>query len=617
MPFIKKQYSEIVNDLLEQVTHGIAKERHIFSSSRRRYDLECRVENKPVKDIVSVLGFSNGNLLTFEKEKDYKLVDNALEWIADSGGNTHPSDKSDFIVTYIFDDPSGLTDINVGSVLRTIVEAMSREIELLYAQMELVYNAGFIDTATAGSLDLVVSILGIKRKPPTFANGYVTFLKDSDPPDITLSEVILFDNGRETYELKTTPVKNIISVTSAIREDQSPFHEGIDYELDNNSIRWIIGGSTPQDRTEFTVEYLAYQNIEIPAGTLISTYSKQSENSRLFETRTSAVLGRTAYGKWEANVEAFALEPGIIGNVAAGSINVMPKPPVGVDKVINRSAMFGGADSETDESLRERAKKVLDVKGKATLESLRTALTGIEGVGSDPVLIDMPDNIPGIVKAIVDGGDTEQIEKVIENTRAAGIRVEFSRPKIVLLDLDVVASVMKTGPAGTAAQQSIPSRVEKAIRNFVSSLKIGEDVIVNQLVAVLLDEVPEIHDVIDLTIRSYRKAEGLEYDLAAEPGTELTVVKEEQQSIGEATRTTTSTITASTKSSASTTESASKPTDKIENSMGHDADSITGATTVAATTETETNRSMQENVHITGEERAYARNIDVKVRVKK
>ena len=505
MPFIKKQYREIVNDLLEQITHGIAKEKHIFNASIRKYDLECRLENKPVKDILSVQGFSDGNFLTFKKEKDYRLDNNALEWILDSGDNSHPSDKSDFIVTYVFDDPSGLTDINVGSVLRTIVEAMSREMELLYAQMELVYNAGFIDTATGSSLDLVVSILGIKRKGPTFANGFVTFLKDSDPPDITVSEAILYDNGKEIYELKTTPVKKIVSVISALKEDQKPFEEATDYVLDNNSIRWIVGGSAPQDRTEFTVEYIAFQNIEVPAGTQVSTYSKQSENSRLFETRIGAVLERSAYGKWEATVETFASEAGVTGNVPAGSINVMPKPPVGIDKVINRSAMAGGADSENDESLRERAKKVLDVKGKATLESLRTALTGIEGVGSDPVLIDMPDNIPGVVKAIVDGGDNQQIETVIEDTRAAGIRVEFSRPKIVLLDIEVVLSVGKTGPTTTGRQQVV-SRVEETIRNFVSSLKIGEDVIVNQLVAVLLD-VPEVHDVIDLTISSHRKAQ--------------------------------------------------------------------------------------------------------------
>ena len=38
MPFIKKQYREIVNDLLEQITHGIAKEKHIFNASIRKYD---------------------------------------------------------------------------------------------------------------------------------------------------------------------------------------------------------------------------------------------------------------------------------------------------------------------------------------------------------------------------------------------------------------------------------------------------------------------------------------------------------------------------------------------------------------------------------------------------
>lgn len=593
MPFIKKQYREIVNDLLEQITHGIAKEKHIFNASIRKYDLECRLENKPVKDILSVQGFSDGNFLTFKKEKDYRLDNNALEWILDSGDNSHPSDKSDFIVTYVFDDPSGLTDINVGSVLRTIVEAMSREMELLYAQMELVYNAGFIDTATGSSLDLVVSILGIKRKGPTFANGFVTFLKDSDPPDITVSEAILYDNGKEIYELKTTPVKKIVSVISALKEDQKPFEETTDYVLDNNSIKWIIEGSAPQDRTEFTVEYIAFQNIEVPAGTQVSTYSKQSENSRLFETKIGAVLERTAYGKWESTVETFATEAGVTGNVSAGSINVMPKPPVGIDKVINRSAMAGGADSENDESLRERAKKVLDVKGKATLESLRTALTGIEGVGSDPVLIDMPDNIPGVVKAIVDGGDNQQIGTVIEDTRAAGIRVEFSRPKIVLLDINVILSVVKTGPTTTGRQQVV-SRVEETIRNFVSSLKIGEDVIVNQLVAVLLD-VAEVHDVLDLTISSHRKAQ--ESVQANATGEEAGVKPMEGQVPGDKLKTTTTTTTTT------------NITDKTGDNIGSESDSTT--------TKTETTQSLKENIHITGEERAYARNINVKVKVRK
>ena len=82
-----------------------------------------------------------------------------------------------FEVTYSFENNSRLSDINVGSVLRTLVESVSREIEFVYEEMENVYDSGFIDTAKGDALDLVVSILGIKRKEPTRASGTVTFRK--------------------------------------------------------------------------------------------------------------------------------------------------------------------------------------------------------------------------------------------------------------------------------------------------------------------------------------------------------------------------------------------------------------------------------------------------------
>lgn len=70
---------------------------------------------------------------------------------------------------------SELTDTNIGSVTRTLVETVARELAILYDQMDLAYKAGFVDTATDRSLDLVVSILGIERKSAQYATGTVTF----------------------------------------------------------------------------------------------------------------------------------------------------------------------------------------------------------------------------------------------------------------------------------------------------------------------------------------------------------------------------------------------------------------------------------------------------------
>ncbi len=499
MPYTKKQYQEIVQDILAQVVQGIAKEKQTFSNQKLKYELECRAENKPVKDVVKIEGFFKGNKYTFQKEKDYRLNNNHVEWFS-NGESEKPDDRSNFTVTYIFDDPPGLTDINTGSVLRTFVESMSREVELLYEEMDLVYQAGFIDTATGPALDLVVSMLGIKRKSSTYANGLVTFWKDSDPPEINAGESILYD-GRESYELKAAPMK-VIEVTASIDGVAHVFQQSKDYMVESNLIRWLPEGTRPEDRKEFSIEYVTNQIMTVPAETVVSTYAKQSKDIIFFRTLKDGILRQNNDGKWETTVEIAALSPGTGGNALAGTIKIMPKPPLGVDKVINRSNIGGGTDAEPDISLRERAKKVLDVKGKATLESLRTALEGIDGIQSPPVLIDMPDGVPGIVKAIIDGGNEREIQDVIENVRAAGILVEFDRPKIILLDMDLTLSVTRK----SASEQTLISTVEAKIKDFVSALKIGDDLIVNQLISVLL-RIPEVLDINELKVNTYREGD--------------------------------------------------------------------------------------------------------------
>jgi uncharacterized phage protein gp47/JayE len=92
-----------------------------------------------------------------------------------------PDDQSVFFVDYFRQDVTGfspLTDLNVGSVTRTLSEAVGREIAIVYQQINEAYLAGFVDTATGLSLDLVVSILGVVRKGAEFAIGLVTFFRD-------------------------------------------------------------------------------------------------------------------------------------------------------------------------------------------------------------------------------------------------------------------------------------------------------------------------------------------------------------------------------------------------------------------------------------------------------
>ena len=71
-----------------------------------------------------------------------------------------------------------LTDFEPGSVVRTLFESFAYELAVLYEEMEQVYDASFIDTASGTDLDKVVAILGIQRGEPEFATGTVTFERD-------------------------------------------------------------------------------------------------------------------------------------------------------------------------------------------------------------------------------------------------------------------------------------------------------------------------------------------------------------------------------------------------------------------------------------------------------
>jgi hypothetical protein len=191
----------------------------------------------------------------------------------------------------------------------------------------------------------------------------------------------------------------------------------------------------------------------------------------------------------------------------------------------------------------------------------------------------MPDDVPGIVKVIVDGGDDKEIARVIENTRAAGITVEFERPRIVLLDINVTLVVGRKIVAATDISDKVSRIVESKIRNFVSSLKIGENIITNQLVSHLIS-MPDVRDVAELDIRAYRGRERENNTKENEEGHE-----EEVEIRGE------SDIT--------------NPAIK------------TSATTMAPTTISTTSTTIKENVAVEADERPYVRTISVNFKVVK
>lgn len=176
---IERPYPEIVDDILTAVVGGVVNEPIIFDLKADLYPLsQPAADVRGVTGAIEAEGKPNGVHYTFQKEVDFLFNrdKNGVVWQA---GGQKPKDETTFYVDYFLPNSrSPLSDINVGSVTRTLGEAIGREIATVYQQINLAYLSGFIDTATGKALDFVVAILGVTRKTKDFAAGLATFFRD-------------------------------------------------------------------------------------------------------------------------------------------------------------------------------------------------------------------------------------------------------------------------------------------------------------------------------------------------------------------------------------------------------------------------------------------------------
>lgn len=203
---IKRPYAELVDDILTSLVGGVVNEPIFFDVKTDLYPLA-----RPALGVRGITGrlppngeaAAEGANHAFQANIDFEFEPdlNAIVWLE---GGRHPADESLFFVDYLLPDADPpITDINVGSVARTLGEAVGREIATLYEQVNRAYLFGFVDTAEGKALDLVVAILGVERKTADFAVGLASFFRDPQVVgDITIPSGtgLLADKGAVGFE---------------------------------------------------------------------------------------------------------------------------------------------------------------------------------------------------------------------------------------------------------------------------------------------------------------------------------------------------------------------------------------------------------------------------------
>lgn len=206
MSYVQRNYEEIVRDMLSTLTGGTVRESVRVPAGEVPILLE-KLQNRPVRRISHLQGFievpgSEDPIPYKFTAADFELVsttgdENNKDSIRFRDGGRRPMADSFLTVNYypIQTPPTPLTDLNVGSVIRTMLETVAREMAMAYLHLDHVYESAFLETATDKSLDKVVALVGVRRLPA----GYpVVRLRFSRRPDSAGGQVTIPTNTAVT-----------------------------------------------------------------------------------------------------------------------------------------------------------------------------------------------------------------------------------------------------------------------------------------------------------------------------------------------------------------------------------------------------------------------------------
>jgi uncharacterized phage protein gp47/JayE len=223
----------------------------------------------------------------------------------------------------------------------------------------------------------------------------------------------------------------------------------------------------------FTKNTVSTQQINIPAGTLITTIPQQGQSPITFATGIASYLPA---GSTNVNIPATCSQAGSIGNISTQIPLLVGSPVTGIDGVQLNSLTGGiyGTDTEGDEPYRSRLLNALASKAQGTVawyQSTATSVTGVQSATVYPLnrgggtvdiyIVGTNNSIPsstliGQVQAAIDAGRI-----ITDDAKVFGPTL-YTVNETITIKVDPNYDVAATGTA-----------VQTAITNFINNLSIG------------------------------------------------------------------------------------------------------------------------------------------------
>jgi hypothetical protein len=291
---------------------------------------------------------------------------------------SYPQILGDIFDTFL--SKTGFKRLKIGGPIVSALEASAQSDVRATQDVFQALDSFSLDRTFGDALTRIAADENLTRIPLTSASGLVNF---SDTSFTKISSTVYQGAGAPnigTTSLKVTDATAFPTAGSVYVGRNTVNYEGplVYTSKTNVGPYWTLTlsvGTTKFHNLGETV-ILAKGGIRaIPAGTVVQTPQGNVSDAIGFTTLYNAQIedGETAVN----NIEVVAQQGGVIGNVPADVISVLPSPPYNGAAVTNPLPFTNGLAEESDTSLKERIKKAKQSRQRGTSLALTSGVIGI------------------------------------------------------------------------------------------------------------------------------------------------------------------------------------------------------------------------------------------------
>lgn len=350
----------------------------------------------------------------------------------------------------------GLNDVNPGSVVDILTQAVAQQDFALYYQIAQVSRLVDIDSLTGDDLDNKAFEYGMERLQAEKTKGRITIMRPSGFVKVSTT----FYAGSPApiqgdTQIDVNDASNALIGTSGtlILGRGTNNEEQVQYVLApvNNTTFYrftLVNPLTKDHAVEETVILRQGNDEIILAGTtvVVPATGASSEIQFQIDNDTTLLAGEDKV----IDVEVTAIEAGSAGNIPVGAIDgesAFPSAPFTGARARNDVKFTTGRDKESDDELRDRIKNYVQGISKAVKQAILNAIVGIVDPESAKRVVSASVVLPiveaGAVKVYIDDGTgfepsflSQGFEIVLGSSTGGEQRLQVDRFPIVKAQLE-------------------------------------------------------------------------------------------------------------------------------------------------------------------------------------